>query len=197
MAAQRPPDGIPVYLVTPTWCLVHKSIQFPSEQMETSNIHLRWHSMKFQSMLTPLPKDHHLVFVLYLPSQSFNWYPQNFVLKACKHSFCSHLLPGTQFQRHLLYTLCHLFVSLEDSYSILSFLTGKLLYNSRSYPSLFPEPCHAALFVHNIPQAMCGGCIFWYNDIFYHAVSSLISNHVFASFYHNWTRSWCFYEASI
>lgn len=75
MAAQRAPDGMPVYLVTPTWCLPHKSIQLPSEQMETSNICLIWHGMKFQSILTPLPKHHHLVFVLDLPPHSSNWYP--------------------------------------------------------------------------------------------------------------------------
>lgn len=118
------------------------------------------------------------------------WKPANI------HSAVTFFL-AHNFKRHLLYTLCHLFVSLEESYSILSFLTGKLLYNSRSYPSLFPEPCHAILFVSNIPHAMCGGYVFWYNDIFYHVVSSFVSNHVFASFYHYWAQSWWFNETSI
>lgn len=53
--------------------------------METSNIHLIWHGMKCQRILISFPKDHHLVFVLQLPSHSFNWYPLILVLNACEH----------------------------------------------------------------------------------------------------------------
>lgn len=149
-AALRLPGGIPVYLVTPTWYSSHRSIQFPLEHTETSNIHIL--RMKFQNILTPFPKDHLPVFVLHLPSRRFKWHPLILVLEvpANSHSAVTLSLAYNLIDIYCI-PLCHLFFSLEESYSILSFLTGKRLNNSRSSPSLFPEPRHAVPFVPHIP----------------------------------------------
>lgn len=97
----------------------------------------------------------------------------------CEESICSHPLPGTPVNAHLLHPLCHLFSSLEESCSILSFLTRKLLHNSRSSSFPFPKPWHTVPFVCNTPQVMRDGFLCW---IFYCVVFFFIPNHVFALF---------------
>lgn len=49
--------------------------------------------------------------------------------------------------------LCHLFFSLEESYSILSFLTGKLL-PFKILPSTLPKPFSVVPFVCNTGSVM-------------------------------------------
>lgn len=97
------------------------------------------HDMKFQSIITPFPKNHLVLFVLQLPSHSFSWHPWFLHWKCLNsHSAVTLSLAHNLIDIYCI-PLCHLFFSLEKSYSVLSFLTGKLLHNSRSSPPLFPN----------------------------------------------------------
>lgn len=150
MAVQRLPDGIPVYLVTPTWYLFHRSIQFPLEHMETSNIHILWHEIPEYTDTFSKGSSSCVCSASAISSLQLTSFDSCTEVPANSHSAVTLSLAYNLIDIYCI-PLCHLFFSLEESYSILSFLTGKRLNNSRSSPSLFPKPCHAVPFVPHIP----------------------------------------------
>lgn len=86
------------------------------------------------------PKDHLVLFALQLSPCSFKWHSLILIQKMSvnSHSAVTFFLAHNFIDIYCI-PLCHLFFSLEESYSILSFLTGNLLRNSRSSPPLFPN----------------------------------------------------------
>lgn len=101
-AAQRLPDGIPVYLVTPTWYLSHRSIQFPLEHTETSNIHILRHEIPEYTDTFSKGSPSCVCSASAISSLQLTSF-DSCTGSACEQSFCSHPLPGIQFNRHLLY----------------------------------------------------------------------------------------------
>lgn len=165
--------------------------------METSNIHLVWHSMKFQSILTPLPEDHHLVFVLYLPSRSFNWYPLWFLSwkPANIHSAVTFFLAHNF--RDIYCTpsaICLSALKIPTQFCLFSQESCSMTQDPTLHSSLNPVKLYS---LYPIFHRQCVEGIYFGKMTFPTMLSPLLFLIMYLPLYHYWTQSWCFYEASI